>query len=211
MLHHPVDSAHVVEVIGLRRDPAPGWRRVAAFGIDYAFVLVYLGFLTLVGVLARNIGVLPTEITTPTGRVVAQLAAFAALTLPVTGWFAAWEATPSGATPGKRLLGLQVLTTNHDRLSLPRSLSRTALKFTIPWELAHTAVWNMLVWPGDLSIAADTLLLGVANAVIAVDMVSLFVGSRRTPYDRVVGTFVSVIRSQGRPERERSSDGNHPR
>lgn len=211
MLHHPVDSAHVVEVIGLRRDPAPGRRRVAAFGIDYAFVLVYLGFLTLVGVLARNIGVLPTEITTPTGRVVAQLAAFAALTLPVTGWFAAWEATPSGATPGKRLLGLQVLTTNHDRLSLPRSLSRTALKFTIPWELAHTAVWNMLVWPGDLSIAADTLLLGVANAVIAVDMVSLFVGSRRTPYDRVVGTFVSVIRSQGRPERERSSDGNHPR
>jgi uncharacterized RDD family membrane protein YckC len=210
MLHHPDDSAHVVEVIGLRRDQAPGWSRVAAFGIDYAFVLVYLGFLTLVGVLARTVGVLPTEITTPTGRVVGQLVAFAVLTLPVTGWFAAWEATPSGATPGKRLLGLQVLTTDHDRLSLRRSLSRTALKFTIPWELAHTAVWNMLVWPGDPSIAADTLLLGVANAAIAVDLLSLFVGSRRTPYDRVVGTFVSLIRSQGRPEHERSSDGNHP-
>lgn len=200
-LYHPVDSDHVAEVIGLRRDPAPGWRRVAAFGIDYVFVLVYLGFLTLVGVLARTIGVLPTEITTPTGRVVAQLVAFTVLTLPVTGWFAAWEATPSGATPGKRLLGLQVFTTGHDRLSLPRSLSRTALKFTIPWELAHTAVWNMLVWPGDPSIAADTLLLGVANAVIAVDVVSLFVGSRRTPYDRVVGTFVSVVRSHPRVRR----------
>jgi uncharacterized RDD family membrane protein YckC len=154
--------------------------------------------------------VLPTEITTPTGRVVAQLVAFAVLTLPVTGWFAAWEATPRGATPGKRLLGLQVLTTDHGGLSLPRSLSRTALKFTIPWELAHTAVWNMLVWPGDPSIAVDTLLLGVANAAIAVYLVSLFVGSRRTPYDRVVGTSVSVIPSEGRPAQEWSSDGDHP-
>ena len=56
---------------------------------------------------------------------------------------------------------------------------------------------------GRPSIAADTLLLGVANAAIAVDLVSLFVGSRRTAYDRVVGMFVSVTRSQGRPEHER--------
>ena len=105
----------------------------------------------------------PTDIATPAGRVVAQLVIFAVLTVPVTVWFAGWEATPGGATPGKRLLGLRVLTTSGDRLAWRRSLVRTALKFTIPWELAHTAVWNMLVWPGDRGAAVDTLLLSLAN------------------------------------------------
>jgi hypothetical protein len=39
----------------------------------------------------------------------------------------------------------------------------------------------------------DTLLLSLANAAIAVDVVSLFTGSRRTPYDRITGTFVRAI------------------
>ena len=97
---------------------------------------------------------------------------------------------PGGATPGKRLLGLRVLTIGGDRLAWPRSLLRTTLKFALPWELAHTAVWNLLVWPGDRSAAVDTVLLSVANAVIAVDVLSLFVGSRRAPYDRIAGTSV---------------------
>jgi uncharacterized RDD family membrane protein YckC len=182
-------------VIGTRLEPSPGWRRVAAFGVDYGFIVVYLGFLALVGALGRTAGVLPGDVATPAGRVVAQLVGFAVLTLPVTAWFAGWEATPGGATPGKRLLGLRVLTTGHDGLSPPRSLLRTALKITVPWELAHTAVWNLLAWPGEPS-ALDTLLLGLANAAIVVDLVSLFVGSRRTPYDRVAGTFVAELRSR---------------
>jgi hypothetical protein len=63
---------------------------------------------------------------------------FLVLTVPVTVWLAGWEASPGGATPGKRLLGLRVLTSSGDRPSWPRSLLRTALKFTLPWELAHT-------------------------------------------------------------------------
>jgi uncharacterized RDD family membrane protein YckC len=183
------------EVIGTRMQPSPGWRRVVAFGVDYGFIVVYLGFLTLVGVLGRAAGVLPTDVDTAAGRVVAQLVGFAVLTLPVTAWFAGWEATPAGATPGKRLLGLRVLTAGSERLSPSRSLLRTALKFTVPWELAHTAVWNLLAWPGEPS-AVDSLLLGLANAAIVVDLVSLFVGSGRTPYDRVAGTFVAEARSR---------------
>jgi hypothetical protein len=34
----------------------------------------------------------------------------------------------------------------------------------------------------------------VANAVIVVDLVSLFVGTRRTPYDRITGTAVATTR-----------------
>jgi uncharacterized RDD family membrane protein YckC len=178
-------------VTGPQPPSSPGWRRVAAFAVDYGVILVYLGLLVLVGVLGRAAGVLPTEVTTPAGRVAAQLAGFAVLTLPVSLWFAGWEAT-QGATPGKRVLGLRVVTTGGRRLGWPRSLLRTALKFTLPWELAHTAVWNLLAWPGDGGSAVDAVLLGVANAVIVVDLVSLFVGTRRTPYDRIAGTVVAT-------------------
>ena len=164
---------------------------MAGFGVDYGLVLVYLGFLTVAGVLGRSVGAVPADITNATGRVLAQLIVFAVLTVPVTVWFAGWEASASGATPGKRLLGLRVLTTGGDRLAWPRSLLRTALKLTLPWELAHTAVWNMLVWPGNRAAAVDMLLLGVANAVIVVDVVLLFVGSRRALHDRIAGTFVT--------------------
>jgi uncharacterized RDD family membrane protein YckC len=180
------------DVIGSPPRTSPGWRRVEAFAVDYGVILAYLGLLALVGVLGRAVGVLPTEVTTQAARVVAQLAGIAVLTLPVTLWFAGWEAGPGGATPGKRVLGLGVVTTGGERLGLSRSLLRTALKFTLVWELAHTAVWNMLAWPGDGGSVVDMVLLGVANAVIVVDLVSLFVGTRRTPYDRITGTLVTT-------------------
>jgi hypothetical protein len=118
----PDDPVHAADVINSQEQPSPGWRRVAAFGVDYGLVVIYLGFLGLVGVLGRAIGALPTDITTPAGRVVGQLVAVAVLTLPVTAWFAGWEASPSAATPGKRLLSLRVVTTGGDRVAWPRSL-----------------------------------------------------------------------------------------
>jgi uncharacterized RDD family membrane protein YckC len=171
---------------------APGWRRVAAFAVDYAVILPYLGLLVIVGVVGRAVGAVPTDITTPAGRVAAQLVAFAVLTVPVTLWFAGREAGRGGATPGKRLLGLRVRTIGGGPLAWSRSLGRTVLKFTVPWELAHTAVWDLLVWPGERSAVLDAVLLNLANAIIAIDLVSLFVGSRRTPYDRIAGTIVTA-------------------
>jgi hypothetical protein len=64
------------------------------------------------------------------------------------------------------------------------------LKFTLPWELAHTAWWNVLLRSGHQGAVLDRLLLSLVCAAIAVYLVSLFVGSRRAPYDRVTGTFV---------------------
>ena len=199
---HAVARARFAGVIGAQTQLSTGWRRIAAFSVDYGFIFAYLGLLTLVGMLGRIVVTPPTDIATPAGRVVAQLGIFAVLTVPVTVWFAGWEATAGGATPGKRLLGLRVLTTSGDRLTWPRSLVRTALKFTIPWELAHTAVWNMLVWPGDRGAAVDTLLLSLANAALVVDVVSLFIGSRRTPLRPHRGHVRQAIRPGHRQERE---------
>ena len=176
---------------------APGWRRVAAFAVDYAVILPYLGLLVIAGGVGRAVGAVPTDITTPAGRVAAQLVAFAVLTVPVTLWFAGREAGRGGATPGKRLLGLRVRTIGGGPLAWSRSLGRTVLKFTVPWELAHTAVWDLLVWPGERSAVLDAVLLSLANAIIAIDLVSLFVGSRRTPYDRIAGTIVTAEEGHG--------------
>jgi uncharacterized RDD family membrane protein YckC len=168
--------------------PRPGWRRVIASGVDYGSIVLCLGVLSVLGVFSFAIGAVTTTVTTPTGRGLAQLVILAVLTVPVTVWLAGWETT--GATPGKRLLGLRVLTSSGDRLSWPRSLLRTALKFTLPWELAHTAWWHVLLRSGHQGAGLDRLLLSLVCAAIAVYLVSLFVGSRRAPYDRVTGTFV---------------------
>jgi GrpB-like predicted nucleotidyltransferase (UPF0157 family)/uncharacterized RDD family membrane protein YckC len=181
--------------------PSPGWRRVVAVVVDYGLVILCLGVLAVVGVFSYAIGAVTTTIATPTGRVLAQLVIFAVLTVPVTVWLAGWEASPGGATPGKRLLGLRVLTMSGDRLTWPRSLLRTALKFTLPWELAHIAWWNLLLRSGDQGSVLDRLLLSLVCAAIAVYLVSLFVGSRRAPYDRIAGAFVIAnggYRRQGR-------------
>jgi uncharacterized RDD family membrane protein YckC len=171
--------------------PGPGWRRLAAGGVDYGIVAAYIGVLGLVGALGRAAGLLPRHITTPGGRIVAQLAVIAVLTLPVTLWFACWEATPRGATPGKRLLGLRVSRLDGGRLTWSDSLLRSAVKIAVPWELAHTGVWNSLAWPGP-DAPINVVLFTVANGLLILNVAMVFLGAHRPPYDRLAGTIVQV-------------------
>jgi uncharacterized RDD family membrane protein YckC len=170
--------------------PGTSWRRVAAAGVDYGLVGVCIGLLTLAGASARAADLLPEQLTTQSARWAAQLAAIGLLTVPVTLWLAWSEAAPRGATPGKRLLGLHVVAANGGSVSLRRSLLRSVRKVALPWELAHTAVWRMLVWPGDPQDRASLVLLLLANGIAVVYLAALFVGGGRTPYDRIAGTVV---------------------
>jgi uncharacterized RDD family membrane protein YckC len=168
-----------------------GWRRLAAGAVDYGVVAAYLALLTLAGALLRAAGLLPSHITTPGGRILAQLVVIAVLTLPVTLWFAWWEAAPRGATPGKRLLGLWVSRLDGGGLSWSGSTLRSAVKIAVPWEVAHTAVWNSLVWPGpDASV--NVVLFTVANGLLILYVAMLFLGAHRPPYDRLAGTIVRI-------------------
>jgi len=47
-----------VEMLAADQRGAPGRRRLAAFGVDYAFIAAYLGVLVLLGVLGRAAGLL---------------------------------------------------------------------------------------------------------------------------------------------------------
>ena len=182
----------------VRSSMTPGWRRVAASSVDYGIVVAYLGVLGVVGALGRAAGLLPTRITTPGGRILAQLVVMAVLTVPVTLWFAWWEAAPRGATPGKRLLGLRVRRLGGGGLSWPGSLLRSLAKIAVPWELAHTGVWNSLVWPGPDAVV-NIVLFTVANGVLVLNVVMLFVGARRPIYDRLAGTVVQVVPAAQHP------------
>jgi uncharacterized RDD family membrane protein YckC len=112
------------------------------------------------------------------------------LTVPVTLWFAFWEAGPRGATPGKRLLGLRVSRLDGGELSWPGSLLHSTVKIAVPWELAHTGVWNSLAWPGP-EAPVNAVLFSVANGLLVLYVVMLFVGARRPPSDRLAGSIAS--------------------
>jgi uncharacterized RDD family membrane protein YckC len=178
--------------------PATAWRRVTAGAVDYGLVGVYVGLLAAAGLSARAAGLLPERLATQPARWAAQLLAIGVLTLPVTLWLAWWEAAPRGATPGKRLLGLRVAAAGGGDVSFGRSLLRSALKVALPWELAHTAVWRLLVWPGDPEDPVSLVLLLLANGVALVYLAALFVGRGRAPYDRAAGTAVGRARGTGR-------------
>jgi hypothetical protein len=61
----------------------------------------------------------------------------------------------------------------------------------VPWEVAHTAVWNSLVWPGP-DAPVNALLFTVANGLLLLYVAMLLLGAHRPPYDRLAGTLVRV-------------------
>jgi hypothetical protein len=62
----------------------------------------------------------------------------------------------------------------------------------VPWELAHTGVWNALVWPSR-EAPVNVVLFTVANGVLLLNVMMLFVGARRPLYDRLAHTIVQVV------------------
>ncbi len=167
------------------------WPRILAFGCDYLIIASYLVGLALssVAIHAFSPAILPRFFASPASG---QITGFVLITLPVTLYFALLESSPWQGTWGKHRLGLQVTTRTGKRLSLAHALARTMLKF-IPWELAHTCIWQVRVAGQEDSpwVLAGFLLvwvLGGANA--------LCMGITRTHqalYDWVAGTV--VIRS----------------
>lgn len=165
---------------------------MAATAVDYGLVLGYLAALTVVGAVGAASGVVPDTFELGAGgRVLAQVVVAALLTVPVTVALAGWESR-RGATPGKRLLGLRVSTAAGERPGFGRALARSTLKVALPWELAHTAVWNMAAWPGGGGTGLDIGLLVAAYALVGAWLYSLIARPGRTYYDRLAGTNVVV-------------------
>lgn len=164
------------------------WVRITAFAFDYILIAGYLILVVALGSLvnafspsiARQVFANPLS---------GQLASFCLVTLPVSLYFALLEASAWQATWGKRRKRLRVIRTDGTRLSRLRAISRTALKF-IPWELAHTCIWQINFAPQEPSplIAAGFALVWI---LVGANVVSLLMSrTHQTLYDWLVGTLV---------------------
>ncbi|WP_169806512.1 RDD family protein [Microtetraspora malaysiensis] len=170
---------------------AAALRRVAATVIDYGLIMAYAGVVAAVYVPLYFAGIkLIPAIDGLGSRILAQVVAAAILSVPGTVWLASREWSARQATPGKRLLGLKVETLSGARPSRSVALARTALRVLLPWEVAHTMVWNQLAWPKGEFGPRDLTLAIVTYGLLGLYGLTLFLGSGRPPYDRLCATRV---------------------
>ena len=167
----------------------PGFRaRIFGFAPDYSVVAAYLTAVALIGLIINRSfpNALPKLFSDP---VTGQITGLFSVTFTVMLYLALLESSPRQATWGKRRRRLKVVSTNGERLSRGRPLGRAWLKF-IPWELAHTCIWQVPFAGDEPSnlIAVGFVLVWV---LIGINMVWLWLSpSNQTLYDQVVGTRV---------------------
>ena len=170
-------------------------RRLLAFALDYLVIAFYLGILA-----AASSAILATQLRRPfeamwSNAWSAELAGFLLLTTSVVLYFALFESSPAGATPGKRVLHLRVLKLLGRPLGRERALLRSVVKVA-PWELAHFTIWHYVYGAAGHANPPSwtTITLAAVYLLMAAYLVSLFIGrTHRTIYDRVSGSIVIAI------------------
>jgi len=166
-------------------------RRIAAYFVDYfVFIVPLLGILSLGAWALRSFNINLFGYTEWLNHGIAILI----LTMPVVSYFALSEASRFQATVGKRLMNLSVVNTKGQRATLKQTALRAVVKF-LPWESFHTIIWHWEGWPSNPASPTNLQIVAMTASwlVIGWFLVTLFVGSRRTPYDWAAGT--SVIRT----------------
>ena len=164
--------------------------RVIAFALDYIIIAGYLLFVVAVGIVVNTY--FPTVahelFSNPLSG---QITGFLILTLPVSLYFILFESSAWQATWGKRKKGLQVTRTDGTRLTFLRAGSRTLLKF-IPWELAHTCIWQISF---ARQAPPQIIIVGfvVVWILVGANIISLWISpTHQTLYDWLASTYVVV-------------------
>jgi uncharacterized RDD family membrane protein YckC len=166
--------------------------RLLAFGWDYLLIAGYVILLSVASSLVwRAIGPASPTVSGSTASLF-DLLAFVTLVLPVMLYFAVSEASPWQATWGKRRADLRVISSTGGRLTIGRSMLRSALKF-LPWQMAHTCLFHVPGWPlapvaPPMWVTAGFVLCFV---LVGVYLSGLFLApAHRTLYDRAAGSHV---------------------
>jgi uncharacterized RDD family membrane protein YckC len=167
--------------------------RIAATLIDVACMLPWIGVVAAAGAVLLSSG-----ITRSVDAVAGNVIAFVVVIVPITVAAAGFDGAARHATPGKRLLRLRVTSGNGSSSgsgpgsgpAFFRALGRNAIKFALPWELGHTAVFA-LVGSSAATPLWVTIVLVAAYAIPIVSLVLLLVTGRPL-HDRLTGTSVVV-------------------
>jgi hypothetical protein len=173
-----------LDVVSVVREPL---NRIVAWAVDWGSIVVWIAITAAVGV--------PLFLTGVTGAldtVTLNLVAAAVVVFPVTFWLARLESGARQATPGKRLRRLVVMTAaDGSRSALGRALLRNTLKIAAPWLIGHAAVYAIVETGDSRAVPIGVWwLTGGSYVLPIVYLASLFIGTGRTPYDRLSGTAV---------------------
>lgn len=123
---------------------------------------------------------------------------FLLVTFPAAAYLVAADASSSGATFGKRLMGIRVISTAGGRLSIFRSVLRTGIRF-IPWELAHSAVWRTRFGAEFSPHSIPFVLVIACYALVLANVSSQFFDHRhRAIYDFIARSQVNWISAKPR-------------
>lgn len=176
-------------------------RRVAAFLADVALLFLVLGPLSFL--LQRLTGVSPEA----SREIYATL--LVSFSLPAWTYFALADRSRSGATVGKRLLGLRTERADGARLGGGRALGRTAVKM-VPWEASHASAFLFAPAAGAFGLG-NWLGLGAAYALCAVYLLAAWrSGGRRSVHDRIAATRVVRVDARTRPADGAGEPGTAP-
>src|SRR6266487_293760 len=185
------------------------WQRIGAFLLDYLIIAPYIALLVIVSV-GLGIGPLRNALRAmfadPT---ISEFSAFLLLVLPVILYFALFECSSWQATWGKRKMGLRVIDTHGARLSLPRSLVRSLLKF-VPWELTHACLWRIPGWPLAPTAPSPLITAGLVLVwiLVGVYLMSMLVNKKHQAfYDWIAGTCVVIALYPDPTKRRQSATG----
>jgi uncharacterized RDD family membrane protein YckC len=180
------------------------WQRSGAFLLDYHIALLVIVSVGLgIGPLRNTFRAMFAD---PT---ISEFSGFLLLVLPVIMYFALLEHSSWQATWGKRKMGLRVTDTHGARLSLPRSLVGSLLKF-VPWELTHACLWRIPGWPLAPTTPSPLITAGLVLVwiLIGVYLVSMLVSKKHQAlYDWIAGTYVVVAPHPDATKRSQSATG----
>jgi uncharacterized RDD family membrane protein YckC len=161
--------------------------RIAATLIDVACMLPWIGVVAAAGAVLFTSG-----ITRSVDATAGNIIGFIVVIVPITVAAAGFDASPRHSTPGKRLLRLRVVSRRGDASvggpAFFRALARNAIKFALPWQLAHTAVFGLAGTTGATPLWV-TIVLVTASAIPIVSIV-LLLATGRPLHDRLAGTSV---------------------
>ena len=132
-------------------------------------------------------------ITRDVDPVLGNLVGFVTLIVPITIAASGFEGSARHATPGKRVFRLTVERSVGGGAGFVRSLVRNGIKYALPWELGHTAVFALFGTTATMPLWVAVVLVA-AYAIPIVSLVLMLVTGRAL-HDRVARTAVARVAS----------------
>lgn len=168
------------------------FQRLKAFMHDYLLIFAYL-----IALFILNVFLFPSlQLFFQGSLVIAQIMGFLMVTLPVSIYFIISDSIFGGQSFGKKKMGIKVIDTKGQTISVPHAIYRTILKF-MPWELSHFLVYR-LVKVGDGEVPIYYYFIGglIYAFMFAYILTPFFTKKKQVLYDMAAKTQVVKVISK---------------